>query len=117
MGNRAKKENKRKSLSNSAALDEAKFYRRLCSELRDERDEMMLARKSAETENAKLRELCTRLYKQVELDDDAASLIRDVIKREVGFDVSSYDGAYGTQKFADDFIAQMRELRIEVDDD
>lgn len=67
-----------------------------------------------EAENAKLRELCSKLAQVVANDDVTFRKLREIAKRELGYDfIGAYDSSLGDMDQLPLFSDHMRELGVE----
>ena len=68
------------------------------------------------SENAKLRELCSKLAQVVANDDVTFRKLREIAKRELGYDfIGAYDSSLGDMDQLPLFSDHMRELGVEVE--
>lgn len=74
--------------------------------------------KAVRAENAKLRELCSKLARVVANDDVTFRKLREIAKQELGYDfIGAYDSSLGDMDQLPLFSDHMRELGVEVPDD
>lgn len=67
-------------------------------------------------QNAKLRELCSKLAQVVANDDVTFRKLREIAKRELGYDfIGAYDSSIGDMDQLPLFSDHMRELGVEVE--
>jgi len=72
-------------------------------------------RDALDDENAKLRELCSKLAQVVANDDVTFRKLREIAKRELGYDfIGAYDSSLGDMDQLPLFSDHMRELGVEV---
>lgn len=68
-----------------------------------------------DTENEKLRKLCSGLAQVIKNDDDTFRRLREIAKQELSYDfIGMYDSSLGKIDQITRFIDSMRELGIEV---
>lgn len=91
---------------------------RMCREAADTIWQLRDDLQRTNAENAKLRELCSKLAQVVANDDVTFRKLREIAKRELGYDfIGAYDSSLGDMDQLPLFSDRMRELGVEVDDD